>query len=83
MLISFTTPGAAHKRAISGDARSYPCCTHVDRGGERSSRPGRVTMSGSGQVGSNEDRPLFCHDWTARQEHKLLESIEEYGYGNW
>ena len=33
--------------------------------------------------GSKEDRPLFSHDWTARQEYKLLESIDEYGYGNW
>ena len=33
--------------------------------------------STSGQVVSNEDRPLFCHDWMVRQEHKLLESIEE------
>ena len=32
---------------------------------------------------SKEDRPLFSHDWTARQEYKLLESIDEYGYGNW
>ena len=40
-------------------------------------------MSSGGLAVSNEDRPLFCHDWTAGQEHKLLESIEEYGYGNW
>ena len=41
-----------------------------------------MATNGRGQL-SNEERPLFCRDWTARQEHKLLESIDEYGYGNW
>jgi len=25
----------------------------------------------------------FCADWTPQQELKLLEAIEEFGYGNW
>ena len=29
------------------------------------------------------EESLFSLGWTAREEVKLLGSIEEYGYGNW
>ena len=29
------------------------------------------------------DSGLFSDDWTGREELKLLEAIDEYGYGNW
>ena len=30
-----------------------------------------------------EERFLFCPEWTTGDEVKLLEGIEEFGYGNW
>lgn len=42
----------------------------------------KVTMaSSSGQTGAEEG--LFCEDWTAKEELQLLETVEEFGYGNW
>ena len=29
------------------------------------------------------ERGLFCEDWTAGEEVQLLETVEEFGYGNW
>ena len=31
----------------------------------------------------DEDGSLFSDDWTGKEELKLLEAIDEYGYGNW
>lgn len=29
------------------------------------------------------DFPLYENQWTAEDEIKLLESVENFGYGNW
>lgn len=34
-------------------------------------------------MASPTEDPLFCDEWSAEDELKLLESIDEYGYGNW
>ena len=39
-----------------------------------------VMSSGSGDV---LDEGLFCQDWSARDELRLLDAVEEFGYGNW
>ena len=38
-------------------------------------------MDGGGRV--TEEERLFRADWTAGEELQLLETIEEFGYGNW
>ena len=34
-------------------------------------------------AGGSQDKGLFCADWTAGEEIQLLETVEEFGYGNW
>ena len=36
----------------------------------------------SGRAGAEEDG-LFTADWAGREELQLLETVEEFGYGNW
>ena len=32
---------------------------------------------------SAEDEGLFCEEWTGREELQLLDTVDEFGYGNW
>ena len=45
-----------------------------------------ATSSSSGSSAASRavvEDGLFCEDWPAREEVQLLETVEEFGYGNW
>ena len=44
---------------------------------------GAANSSGDMAEARVMEEGLFFAEWTAQEELKLLESIDEYGYGNW
>ena len=40
-------------------------------------------MASSGGRAAAEEEGLFSADWSGKEELQLLETVEEFGYGNW
>jgi len=47
------------------------------------SRPGQVMASSVPAPVEAKEAFLFSPEWTTGEELRLLEGIEEFGYGNW